>query len=224
MASRTAPSGAVVGLTLVGVALMAWSFFAPIWWVSLTAPNYPKETFPWGVRIHMHWNHVANGCEMGRSAEIQEALDCVEEMNTINLHPGCPVRQGARRVQAPWLFLAFGAFASRTRLQRAPLVALVRTGDRPPIGFLVDFSAWLWWFGHNLHPWAAFTVKPFMPTVLGEGKVAQFSTYSYPHYGFALTVAAAACLALALLRRRKELQGAEAPLAAPSGGLREVRT
>ena len=53
---------------------------------------------------------------------------------------------------------------------------------------------WLWWFGHNLHDWAAFTVKPFMPTVLGEGKVAQFSTYAYPHYGLALIASSRSCL------------------------------
>ena len=35
-------------------------------------------------------------------------------------------------------------------------------------------------------PLGAFTVKPFMPTVFGEGKVAQFSTYSYPHWGYGL--------------------------------------
>lgn len=229
MAARTAPSGAVVGLTLAGVALMAWSFFAPIWWVSLTAPNYPKETFPSGVRIHMHWTRVANGCEAGRSQEIQEdePLDCVEEMNTINHYIGMhPIDKGAQLefAAAPWLFAAFGALALLGAFYSGPLWwLLMLPAIALPIGFLVDFAAWLWWFGHNLHPWAAFTVKPFMPTVLGEGKVAQFSTYSYPHYGFAVSVASSLCLALALLRRRKELQGAEAGLRAPAPGLREVR-
>ena len=74
--------------------------------------------------------------------------------------------------------------------------------------FLADFTYWLWWFGHNLHEWAAFSVKPFMPTVLGEGKVAQFSTYAYPSYGFAIVVVGSLCLALALLIRRKQLQEA----------------
>jgi len=42
--------------------------------------------------------------------------------------------------------------------------------------------------------------------VLGEGKVAQFSTFSYPHYGLVLSLVSAACLLLALLVRRKELR------------------
>jgi hypothetical protein len=72
--------------------------------------------------------------------------------------------------------------------------------------FLMDYAGWLWFFGHNLNAWGAFTVKPFMPTVFGEGKVAQFSTYSYPHYGYALLVAMFVLLMLAVLIRRKQLR------------------
>ncbi len=75
-----------------------------------------------------------------------------------------------------------------------------------PVFFVITYSAWLWFFGHNLHPWGAFTVKPFMPTVFGEGKVAQFSTYSYPYLGYGLLLAIFSCLMLALLIRRKQLR------------------
>ena len=51
----------------------------------------------------------------------------------------------------------------------------------------------------------AFTLKPFMPTVFGDGKVAQFTTHSYPHYGFGLMVASSLLLLLAALIRRKQL-------------------
>jgi hypothetical protein len=68
------------------------------------------------------------------------------------------------------------------------------------------YAGWLWFFGHNMHPWGAFTVKPFMPTVFGEGKVAQFSTYSYPYWGYALLLVASACLLLALLLRRRQMR------------------
>ena len=75
-----------------------------------------------------------------------------------------------------------------------------------PVYFVITYAAWLWFFGHNLHPWGAFTVKPFMPTVFGEGKVAQFSTYSYPYWGYALLLVVFAALMLALLIRRKQLR------------------
>ena len=53
----------VRGLTLLALVLMIAAYFSPIWWVSLTAPNYPKEVFPDGIKIHFHFNGVFNGCE-----------------------------------------------------------------------------------------------------------------------------------------------------------------
>jgi hypothetical protein len=75
-----------------------------------------------------------------------------------------------------------------------------------PVYFVIEYAAWLWFFGHNLHPWGAFTVKPFMPTVFGEGKVAQFSTYSYPYWGYGLLVLMFLSLMPALLIRRKQVR------------------
>ena len=80
-----------------------------------------------------------------------------------------------------------------------------------PVYFLIEYAGWLWFFGHNMHPWGAFTVKPFMPTVFGEGKVAQFSTYSYPYWGYGLLMVTFVCLMLALLLRRRQMrEGAQA--------------
>ena len=199
-------------LTIVGLGLMVAAFFAPMWWVSLKAVNYPEETFPDGIRIHMHWTGVKNGCVGEERAEVaaSEGLDCVEEMNTINHYIGMePIEYGARRefAAAPYLFVAFGVMLVATLFYSGPLWwALALPAILAPVVFVADFTFWLWWFGHNLKEWAAFTVKPFMPTVLGEGLVAQFSTFAYPHYGMALSAASGACLALAVLVRRKQLQ------------------
>ncbi|HHC72988.1 MAG TPA: hypothetical protein ENK54_08830 [Thiotrichales bacterium] len=75
-----------------------------------------------------------------------------------------------------------------------------------PVFFVVDYSAWLWWYGHSLNAMGAFTVKPFMPTVFGDGKVAQFTTHSYPYIGFGLMLLSSALLAVAALMRRKQLR------------------
>ena len=69
--------------------------------------------------------------------------------------------------------------------------------------FVIDYAGWLYWFGHNLHPWGAFSVKPFMPTVFGDGKVAQFTTHSYPHYGYFMLMGVTLVLLVAILLRRK---------------------
>lgn len=73
-----------------------------------------------------------------------------------------------------------------------------------PVFFIIDYSAWLWWYGHTLNDMGAFAVKPFMPTVFGEGKVAQFATFSYPSIGFGLMMLNSIILGSIALMRRKE--------------------
>ncbi len=383
----------VVGLlSLIAVGLLTVVYFTPVWWVSLTAPNYPPEAFPDGVRIQFHMNGVFNGCRKVEKAEIQEdeALDCVHEMDTINHYVGMyPIaaggvlektfspfliamlgvmligfavnRSGVRVVVLgtgfaailAWMFMTYygpegvrlqstgfvralvtsldqeagkgedanhsmsagealiaqlkaelaktnptGAAAPdseaaapesekaamlnslRVTYQRdqergspaeaepwtgsgaqvmawhygkslgryfnnpaeiRPMVAtmsavghvvpwvvlaamlLLLWGARKtggpiywllvlvpmalPLFFLIDYSAWLWWYGHRLNDMGAFTVKPFMPTVFGDGKVAQFATHSYPDWGFGLMLLTSAVLAVAALLRRKQLKG-----------------
>ncbi len=312
----------VAGLSLVSLICLIAAYFAPIWWVSLTAPNYPEDAFPDGIRIHFHFDGVYNGCKAAgkgtRMAQeiIQkdlshederwnpvldagknvdkgaEGLDCVHEMNTINHYVGMfPIASGApvEKPLAKFFFgffavmlLAFAVASKKTRLivltagfsavaawmlvdqfvmgklashvsaysaetatffnepdkikawadnvdliskiviagliavmgvviagvafLRSFQLLLALVPALLPVFFVITYSAWLWFFGHNMHPWGAFTVKPFMPTVFGEGKVAQFSTYSYPYWGYGLLVAIFICMMLALLIRRKQLR------------------
>ncbi len=200
-------------LTVLALVLIVAAFFSPIWWVSLKAPQYPPQTFPDGIRIHFHVNGVFNGCvPRSHTDEVTagEALDCVEEMDIINHYIGMePIEKGAQIeiMAAPYLFVLVGVMLLGFLVYRGPLWwVLPLSGMVIPVAFLVDYSAWLWWFGHNLKETGAFTVKAFMPTVFGEGKVAQFSTFSYPHYGFGLLAAAAVILLLATLLRRKQLR------------------
>ena len=59
-------------LVLAAIGLLVVIYFTPIWWVSLTAPNYPEEAFPDGIRIHFHMNGVFNGCQKIEKVEITE--------------------------------------------------------------------------------------------------------------------------------------------------------
>lgn len=370
---------------LVGVGLLAAIYYTPIWWVSLTAPNYPPEAFPDGVRIHFHLNGVFNGCKKVEKTEITEeqALDCVQEMDTINHYIGMyPIAAGGvvERAFSPFLVSLLGVMLIgfvtpwvRIRLlimglgfigilvwmgfthygedglrfqntgyltaqvtaldqdvgevreerrlsagkallarlkselaaveepsepeavaeqpEKARLIESLRSAfeksqeRRPvaerrdwtgsgaqtmkwhyeanlgryfndpaqiapmgramsvaghsvfwslpvamllllwgarrssgplywlmilvpialPLFFMIDYAAWLWWYGHNLNELGAFTVRPFMPTVFGDGKVAQFTTHSYPYIGFGLMVLFSAVLAVVALLRRRQL-------------------
>ena len=309
-------------LTLVALVALVAAYFSPVWWVSLTAPNYPKDAFPDGIRIHFHFDGVKNGCriagtgsrlaqetmqgDLGQGSDRfnpvtdghkdvnkgAQGLDCVHEMNTINhyvgmfpIATGAPVEKPLAKFFFAWFGVMLASFAITARTLRltvlgagfaaiaawavvdqyllghlqqhvadyvkeagtffkepdrikvwgdnvtmathialgvlAMAMAVVWVGVARvrgfellmalvpallPVFFVVTYAGWLWFFGHNLHPWGAFTVKPFMPTVFGEGKVAQFSTYSYPYWGFALLMLASACLLLALLLRRQALR------------------
>ena len=84
--------------TAVGLVLLIAAFFAPIWWVSLEAPQYPATAFPDGIRIHFHFNKVTDGCSKQVSEEVEmgEGMDCKEEMDTINHYVGMfPIAAGA---------------------------------------------------------------------------------------------------------------------------------
>jgi len=77
-----------------------------------------------------------------------------------------------------------------------------------PVFFVLEYAGWLWWVGHNLGEWAAFPIRPFMPTVLGEARIIggpQFVTYSYPHYGYGLMILSSVLLIFATSLRRKQL-------------------
>ena len=166
----------------------------PIWAVSLEAPNYPKEAFPQGIPVYFHFD--------GFSGE-------VHEMNTINHYIGMdPMWRGGQleREIGIYALLALSLImvyfiAYNVRI----LSALMFIPVALPFLFIADYSYWLYWFGHNLHDWGAFNIKPFMPTVFGDGKVAQFITHSYPTSGYFVILAIAFFSLLAILAKKKAL-------------------
>jgi len=167
----------------------------PIWYVALEAPNYPKESFPNGIPVYYHFD--------GFSGD-------VFEMETINHFIGMdPMKRGAPylRAAAPYalifvalVFVLFIIYKSKI-LNTLMLIPLFL-----PVIFIGFYSYWLYWFGHHMHSWGAFKIKPFMPTVFGDGKVAQFTTHSYPTIGFWVLVAISVLSLLAIISRKKAMK------------------
>jgi hypothetical protein len=56
-----------------------------------------------------------------------------------------------------------------------------------------------------MQEWGAFKIKPFMPTVLGDGSVAHFTTHSYPTIGFWVMMVMSVLCILAVFSKKKEL-------------------
>ena len=57
-----------------------------------------------------------------------------------------------------------------------------------------------------MQEWGAFKIKPFMPTALGDGKVAQFTTHSYPTIGFWVMIIMSTLSILAIFSKNKYLK------------------
>lgn len=167
----------------------------PIWSVSLEAPNYPKEAFPQGIPVYFHFD--------GFSGE-------VHEMNTINHYVGMdPMWIGGtiEREIGIYALLALSLGIIYFIAYNAKILNYIMLVPASlPLLFIADYSYWLYWFGHNLHDWGAFKIKPFMPTVFGDGKIAQFTTHSYPTIGFYLIVAIGFLSLLAFFAKQKALR------------------
>lgn len=167
----------------------------PIWAVSLEAPNYPKEAFPQGIPVYFHFD--------GFSGE-------VHEMNTINHYVGMdPMWIGGTLEREVGIYallaLSLGMIFFMAYNKKI-LNYIMLVPASLPLLFIADYSYWLYWFGHNLHDWGAFKIKPFMPTVFGDGKIAQFTTHSYPTIGFYLIVAIGLLSLLAFFAKQKALK------------------
>lgn len=167
----------------------------PIWSVSLEAPNYPKEAFPQGIPVFFHFD--------GYSGE-------VHEMNTINHYVGMdPMWIGGtiEREIGIYALLTLSLGMIYFMAYNAKILNYIMLVPASlPLLFIADYSYWLYWFGHNLHDWGAFKIKPFMPTVFGDGKIAQFTTHSYPTIGFYLIVAIGLLSLLAFFAKQKALR------------------
>lgn len=130
-AQTNTPRNLLAGLlALLALGLLAIIYFSPVWWVSLTAPNYPPESFPEGVRIHFHMNGVFNGCQKVKKAEIHEdeALDCVHEMDTINHYVGMyPIAAGGvvERSFSPFITSLLGVMILGFVIQRTGVRLIV---------------------------------------------------------------------------------------------------
>ncbi|MCF6201406.1 MAG: cytochrome C [Hydrogenimonas sp.] len=170
---------------------------APIWYVALEAPNYPKETFPEGIPVYYHFD--------GFSGD-------VHEMNTINHYIGMdPMERGAPylRAIAPYALVFVALLMVYYILYDSKILDLLMLIPVfLPVIFIGFYAYWLYWFGHHMHSWGAFKIKPFMPTVFGDGKVAQFTTHSYPTTGFWLLLAISFFSLLAIISKRKARRAA----------------
>ncbi|MCC6455002.1 MAG: cytochrome C [Caldilineaceae bacterium] len=187
---RTNPTRYLLPALLFSVAalLLVLSIFFPYWRLTLHAPQYPK-----GLTVQAYVNRIEGD---------------VREIDGLNHYIGMrPLDEAAAFeksiavagiIGVSLLILAAIFIHSRwAALLALPALLL-------PVIFLADLQFWLANFGQNLDPTAALSssVDPFVPPVLGEGIIAQFSTWAVPDVGLWMAVAASLLIAIGLWTHR----------------------
>ena len=154
-------------------ALLIISIFTPYWRMTLNAPQYPG-----GLMVQVYVNRMT-----GDVAEI-DGLNHYIGMRPLN-EAGQLERRFSIIAISSIALLALAAVFIHTKW--AALLAL--PAATVPYAFLGDMYYWLRNFGLNLDPTAALSssIKPFVPPILGTGKIAQFSTVAEPDIGLYLS-------------------------------------
>jgi len=182
MASGNAPQR--VAFIAAGVFLLA-SLVLPWWQFKVVAPQYPK-----GLKLTVYVNRVEGD---------------VREINLLNHYIGMkPLDKAAqveRKVSVPGIaaivLLLFVASFSRCKLS----VLLSLPALLLPFVFAADLFFWLWHYGTHLDPEAPIRLKPFIPKLIGVGKIAQFQTQANFLPGFYLSAIASALIIAGYLVR-----------------------
>ncbi|MFN0059973.1 MAG: cytochrome C [Planctomycetota bacterium] len=169
--------------------LLIVSIFLPYWHMELDAPQYPN-----GLFLTAYVNHLAGD---------------VKEIDGLNHYIGMrPLGDAAKyeRAASIWAILAmFLLIEGAAFVHSRWAVALVLPAALFPVGFLVDLYYWMATFGQNLDPNAPLSasVKPFTPTLLGEGGLGQFKTYSEVGHGFWLATMCSVLIIVAVVFHRR---------------------
>jgi len=193
-------------LALLVVPLLL-SFGAPLWRISMKAPQYPD-----GLSLDIYAHKVEGG---------HDGKD-IQEINTLNHYIGMAPINRAALSDLDWIPFAIGALLILTLRVAAigdvrSLIDLAVVTLYFSLFSLFRFVYKLYVLGHDLDPRAPVTVAPFMPAVFGTKQIANFTVTSLPRGAtlsmgiFALGVAALAIWHLVVGRREasaRELAGA----------------
>lgn len=174
---------------LIAVVLLIASVFLPYWQMTLEAPQYPK-----GLQVQAYiykltgdvreidgLNHYIGMRPLGEAAQLERSLSIV-----------------AVSVLSLLIIAAIFVHTKYTVLLALPAILY-------PFIFLGDMYFWLRNFGLNLDPTAPLSaaIKPFVPPLLGVGKLAQFVTITEVKSGFYLALLASVSIVIGLYFHRR---------------------
>jgi hypothetical protein len=174
---------------VVAALLLVISILQPYWHLTLHAPQYPK-----GLVVTAYVNHLT-----GDVAEI-DGLNHYIGMRPLNEAATFERTISIYGIVVLALLILAAVYVHNRWAALLALPALLM-----PVIFLADLQYWLANFGQNLDPTAPLSssIKPFVPPVLGEGKIAQFRTVAEPGVGLWLAIAASVVILVGLWFHRR---------------------
>ena len=169
------------GLLVLALLLLVPSYLAPLYEMTMFAPQYPE-----GLRLHIY-SYKLDGGHDGQD---------VKEVNVLNHYIGMRDLSTDEFTEFKWMPFVIGVLG----------LLFLRSAVLGKTSHLLDvlvlylyfglFSLWsfaykMYWYGHHLSPTASVKVDPFTPPLFGYKKLANFEVYSYPAVGsYALGVVA----------------------------------
>lgn len=176
-------------LFVIAAGLLIASIFQPYWRLTLHAPQYPK-----GLKVIAYLNSLEGD---------------VTEIDGLNHYIGMrPLGEAAtfeRSISIFGILALVLLILAAIYMHSKWVMLLALPAVFFPVIFLADLQYWLANFGQNLNPAAPLSssVKPFIPPVLFEGKIAQFSTFAEPELGLWLAIAASVVILIGLYFHRR---------------------
>lgn len=157
-------------LLALAVVPLVLAFTAPLWRITLVAPQYPDglwvDIFAYTVEGGNHGQHLT-------------------EINTINHYIGMHRIDREALSDLDWMPFALGVLAMLT-LRVAAIGSVRSLVDLTVLmTYVLGFAFGRFYFklyqmGHNLDPTAPMRVRAFTPVVFGRGEIANFTIMSYP--------------------------------------------
>jgi len=169
--------------------LLFISIFFPYWKITLFAPQYPQ-----GLTASMYVNRLTGD---------------VQEIDGLNHYIGMkPLGEAAvlERTLSVFIIIGIALLIAGAAYVHSPFALfLCIPAVFYPAFFLGDLYFWMRSFGMNLDKRAPLSgaIKPFVPPLLGEGKIAQFSTTATWETGLYMSIAASVLILVGLYFHRK---------------------
>ena len=149
-------------LMIIAGGLLLVSIFLPYWKMELQAPQYPK-----GLEMTVYVNKVQGD---------------VSEVDGLNHYIGMRPISEAGQFERSMSLIAISALillvVASIFIHNPCALALTWPVMMYPAIFLLDLWLWMRAFGQNLDPTAPLSniIEPFVPQIIGSGRVAQFTT------------------------------------------------